>query len=528
MAAGAAAAPPLRRMLRRIGIVSVLVTALATVAGGLALAQLSSARATVLDQLDPALSSAQTLGSAMLNQETGVRGYIATGARDFLDPYQRGRQQEVQAVADLRGFTVIPEVPQLASQLADVVARAQAWRVDYAEPSITAVTGDGARPRPVDEALGKSRFDAVRTALSNQLTGLRQARDLARSRVDAAANTLLVISIAIAVATVALLAVLALWARRAILAPIDALAAQVRSVAAGSFGSPVTGGGPRELFALAGDVDSMRAHILDELTTVQELNTRLDALNHELESQAAELERSNSDLEQFAYVASHDLQEPLRKVAGFCELLSRRYSGQLDERADQYIHFAVDGAQRMSGLINDLLAFSRVGRSSTVATWRAQSAEQLLDHAVRNLGATAAAAVTHGPLPTVTGEASLLTAVFQNLVGNAVKFHGDDPPRVRVSAERDGDSWTFRVSDNGIGIDPSYADRIFVIFQRLHPKDAYAGTGIGLALSRKIIEFHGGRMWLDVNTTAGTTFCFTLPASPSGVPQASEKEPAQR
>jgi light-regulated signal transduction histidine kinase (bacteriophytochrome) len=230
-----------------------------------------------------------------------------------------------------------------------------------------------------------------------------------------------------------------------------------------------------------------------------------------LDRRTLELERSNLDLEQFAYVASHDMQEPLRKVAGFCRLLQRRYGSRLDERADQYIEFAVDGANRMQVLINDLLAFSRVGRVGSAHT--EVDTQRLLGNALANLD-TNGARIARGDLPQVRGEAALLTAVFQNLVGNALKFHGDGPPDVRIEAERVDDEWVFSVIDRGIGIDPEHAERIFAIFQRLHPRDAYPGTGIGLAMCRRIIEYHGGRIWLD--TEAGdTTFRFTLPALPA-------------
>jgi light-regulated signal transduction histidine kinase (bacteriophytochrome) len=213
-------------------------------------------------------------------------------------------------------------------------------------------------------------------------------------------------------------------------------------------------------------------------------------------------------------VASHDLQEPLRKVASFCQLLQQRYGGQLDERADQYIGFAVDGARRMQALINDLLAFSRVGRADRPHA--PVDCNALLERARDDLSAAieaSGAAVEAGPLPTVEGDASLLRLVFQNLLGNAIKFRGEAPPRVRVDATREDGEWRFSVADNGIGIDPEYAERIFIIFQRLHPRSSYEGTGIGLAMCRKIVEYHGGRMWLDTaNGDAGSRFCFTLPA----------------
>jgi light-regulated signal transduction histidine kinase (bacteriophytochrome) len=256
------------------------------------------------------------------------------------------------------------------------------------------------------------------------------------------------------------------------------------------------------------DVDLMRERILAELSAVRAANTSL-------ETRTADLQRSNSELEQFAYVASHDLQEPLRKVASFCQLLQRRYAGRLDAKADEYIEHAVDGAKRMQALINDLLAFSRVGR--TAQQREPVSCGLLLAQAWANLAPEVRrshATIEQGELPVVLGEASLLTAVFQNLLSNALKFRGDRPPRISVSARRDGQYWLFSFADNGIGIDPQYADRIFVIFQRLHDRATYPGTGIGLAMVRKIIEYHGGRVWLDETATAGTRFCFTLPVLP--------------
>jgi len=227
-----------------------------------------------------------------------------------------------------------------------------------------------------------------------------------------------------------------------------------------------------------------------------------------------EVERSNEELQHFAYVASHDLQEPLRKVTSFCQMIERRYSGQLDERGEQYIAFAVDGAKRMQALINDLLAFSRVGRIERPR--ELVDLDDLVAHATSVLSLaieeTGATVEVRGDLPEVYGERSLLGLVLQNLISNAIKFHGDEPPVVHVSARRDGGRWELSVADNGIGIDAEYADRIFVIFQRLHAREVYAGTGIGLTMCRKVIEYHGGQIWLDLSQNgAGSTFRFTLP-----------------
>jgi light-regulated signal transduction histidine kinase (bacteriophytochrome) len=250
----------------------------------------------------------------------------------------------------------------------------------------------------------------------------------------------------------------------------------------------------------------------------------------QLEQANADLVRSNGELEQFAYVASHDLQEPLRKVASFSQLLERRYGDILDERGKQYIAFAVDGAERMQILINDLLAFSRVGRvydnSATVDLTEAlESARKNLSHRIEETGAV----IISPALPTVSGEPTLLGLLWQNLLGNAVKFAAgaERPPRVVVTAARADGVWEFAVSDNGIGVDSQFAEKIFVIFQRLHPRgDNYGGTGIGLAMCRKIVEYHGGKIWLDTTHTGpGSTFRFTLPAPAEETP--AEKTPAE-
>jgi PAS domain S-box-containing protein len=233
-----------------------------------------------------------------------------------------------------------------------------------------------------------------------------------------------------------------------------------------------------------------------------------------------ELKRSNAELEQFAYVASHDLQEPLRMVASYTQLLAQRYRGRLDTDADEFIAYAVDGASRMHQLINDLLVYSRVNTRGLLPT--STDAEAALDQALANLRMTieeSAAEVMHDPLPTVMADALQLAQLFQNLIGNAIKFHSDLPPRVHISARSQpeaGDQqpaqWLFSVQDNGIGIDPQYHDRLFVIFQRLHTHTEYPGTGIGLAICKRIVERHGGRIWVESEPGQGATFYFTIPA----------------
>lgn len=241
------------------------------------------------------------------------------------------------------------------------------------------------------------------------------------------------------------------------------------------------------------------------------LRRRVRAQTAELRSQATELSRSNAELEQFAYVASHDLQEPLRMVASYTQLLARRYQGKLDRDADEFIAFAVDGAKRMQSLINDLLAYSRVGTKG--GELRPTDAEAALSSALVNVqGAIedSGAVIRHSPLPTVYADPVQLVQVFQNLLGNAIKFRNNKPPEIDVACEETSQEWSFSVRDNGIGIDPKYADRIFQVFQRLHNKKDYPGTGIGLAICKKIAERHGGRIWVVSQSGQGATFQFTI------------------
>jgi light-regulated signal transduction histidine kinase (bacteriophytochrome) len=222
------------------------------------------------------------------------------------------------------------------------------------------------------------------------------------------------------------------------------------------------------------------------------------------------------------YVASHDLQEPLRMVTGYTQLLAKRYGDNLDLSAKEYIGFAVDGAKRMSKLIQDLLAYSRVGaggKEFAPADCQAIVAETLraLEPAIEKSAAT----VTHDSLPTVTGDASQLLHLFQNLIGNAIKYRDSKPPVVQVSCEQEGGNWLFSVRDNGIGIDPKYAERIFVIFQRLHTGEQYAGTDIGLAVCKKIVERHGGKIWVESELGKGATFHFTIPMNGEGTQEGS-------
>jgi signal transduction histidine kinase len=470
--------------------------------------RLGEERGFLLDQVRPVNRAALELENALVNEETGIRGYLITVESSFLEPYGKGLSAESAAYSSLRAHQDQVGAP-VPAEVAAVRAAAQRWQHDFvsralAEPRRVAARG------VAPDARGKHLFDEVRAASARLQATLAVKDHAARARLNSAATALTGLLVFAAVLLIGSLAATAVLLRRAITDPLRGLGAAARRVAGGEFASPLPiPAGPREVREVTEEIEAMRERIVHELGQVE-------AARERVELQALELSRSNADLEQFAYVASHDLQEPLRKVASFCQALQTRYRGQLDERADQYIDFAVDGAKRMQTLINDLLAFSRVGRGESrrrpvaLADVLAGAADALAEPMERS-----GARIEADGLPTVLGDESLLRSLFQNLLSNSLRFHGSEPPLVRVTAQPlDGD-WEIAFADNGIGIEPEYAERIFLIFQRLHGRDAYEGSGIGLALCRRIVEYHGGRIWLDTAFTGGACFRLTLPAVPA-------------
>jgi PAS domain S-box-containing protein len=261
--------------------------------------------------------------------------------------------------------------------------------------------------------------------------------------------------------------------------------------------------------------EGVAVHMQGIVMDVTERKEAQEALKHDeaRERRSVELKRSNDELQQFAYIAAHDLQEPLRMVASYTQLLAQRYKGRLDSDADEFIAYAVDGAHRMQLLIRDLLAYCRVGTKGK--EFRETSSEAALEQALLNLqGAIqeGGGVVTHDPLPTLIADSAQIVQLFQNVVGNALKYHGAELPRVHVSAQRNGgNEWIFSMRDNGLGIDPKYFEKIFVMFQRLHGREEFSGTGIGLTVCKKIAERHGGRMWVESEPGKGSTFYFALP-----------------
>ncbi|MDM4140807.1 MULTISPECIES: sensor histidine kinase [Mycobacterium] len=466
----------------------------------------------VAAQIQPARVAAARLQAALRDQETGMRGYLIAADRQFLAPYYDGQRAEQAAADEIR--QLVGGRAELMADLGAVEAAAADWRNSYAEPLIANVapkTPSVISPRTAD--VGKMKFDRLRELFDTQNSHLTVAAAAATDELneingwrDWVLGTTVLIVIGAAL-------VLGLLSRAAITRPIAALAAACRRIAEGSFDETISAPKrPRDIRNMAISVENMRKRIVEELEVSHGAQAQLD-------EQAAELRRSNTELEQFAYVASHDLQEPLRKVASFCQLLEKRYGDQLDERGIEYIGFAVDGAKRMQALINDLLTFSRVGRLGTTETEVALDAT--LDAGLANLvvaieESDAEIVRPAEPLPQIVGDPMLLTMLWQNLIGNAIKFrHKDRRPRIVIdcapgTGTHDG-QWLLSVADNGIGIPEEFSDKVFVIFQRLHGRDVYAGTGVGLALVKKIIEHHGGTVRIDTSYTDGTRFEFTLP-----------------
>jgi signal transduction histidine kinase len=484
-----------------------------SIAGGVLLNRNDDVSNEITAEIGPMRIAAYQLQAALRDQETAIRGYAITADPRFLEPYVNGQKAEADAAQVIRDHA--GERAKLLADLEDIERISATWRSEYAEPLITEIKPTAPEVGDTGTATrGKALFDTLRQNFDSQLLHLQQERDDAVNELATLQNWRNAVFTAIVVALIVAAVLSAVVIRTAVTRPLTALAASCRKITQGDFSEKIVPQGPKDIRAIAADVEDMRQRIIDELEATQKARTQLA-------EQALELQRSNAELEQFAYVASHDLQEPLRKVASFCQLIEKRYGDKLDERGTEYIAFAVDGAKRMQILINDLLTFSRVGRLNP--TRADVDLGATLDEAIENLDTAIAESgaeiVREGqPLPRITGDPTLLTMVWQNLIGNAVKFKRDGvAPRIVVTCERDEDEadapWTLTVTDNGIGIPEEFSDKVFVIFQRLHGRDVYTGTGIGLALCKKIIENHGGRIWIDNSFQGGTRVRFTIPVA---------------
>jgi signal transduction histidine kinase len=495
-------------------------TVVGAVAGGILMNRTDDVSRQLIDQIQPARSASYRLQVALRDQETAIRGYVISADRQFLAPYYDGLADEHAAADDFRQR--VGERTKLVTGLDDIEKASAEWRAGYAEPLIASVrpgVPDLQNTSSVDR--GKAEFDHIRTLSDAQNQDLIVARADAIAALDQVRtwrNRALIGLVAVFVGTAVLLAALT---RPSVTRPLADLAAACRRITQGNFDEKISARGPKDIRQIAVDVENMRQRIVDELDTTRSARELLTEQAIEMDEQAVDLKRSNSELEQFAYVASHDLQEPLRKITSFCQLLERRYADKLDERGVEYIAFAVDGAKRMQVLINDLLTFSRVGRLH--AEHDEVDLDTTLADATANLSiaieeAGADVVLPTSPLPHVVGDPTLLTMLWQNMIGNAVKFHRDgETPRIVIDCEAGtGDhegQWSFTVSDNGIGIAPEFVDKVFVIFQRLHGRDEYSGTGIGLALCKKIVEYHGGSIGIDTSYHDGTRISFTLPVT---------------
>ncbi len=493
----------------------IVATALVVVAvvSSIALVHLIDARRALLDQIDPASLSADQLLLAYVDEETGVRGFILGRNNAFLQPTESGLKEQVSATHDLNAE--LESQPALLRLAHDAESQGRTWQLKWALPALRATAaGKNTYATPAALDNGRALLDATRTDMETLSHRLAMKRSEDGNNLNSATALLAIVVGGGVVFLVGGLVALRIILRRWVTSPLTLVATDARRVTDGDLAHEISAPEPVEILDLATDIEAMRQRIVQELRQVE-------AAQAELHERNEDLRRSNQELEQFAYVASHDLQEPLRKVTSFVQLLQQRYEGQLDERADQYIGFATDGAIRMQQLISDLLAFSRVGRQTN--RFEVVPMAACVRDAIDNLEPSIAeggARVDVALLPDVWGDRALLVSLWQNLVANSLRFHTDATPVVCIGAQLDAShrEWRFDVTDNGIGIEPQYAEKIFVIFQRLHGRDSYPGTGIGLAMCQKIVDFHGGRIWLDTDFHGGTRICFTLPVvGPEGL-----------
>jgi signal transduction histidine kinase len=409
--------------------------------------------------------------------ETGERGYILTGEDAFLEPYEHGRKELRESTAGVRHLTIDNEKQQQAlDTLEPIISERLRELSEWIE--VRRSQGLTAGAMAVREGTGRQLMRTIR----GMIAGMKDEEE--RLLVDRTAQT-------------------------------EASSARTRVVT-------VSGEMLGLLFlGIAGLViqrEMQERKKAEEETRElnRELEQRVAERTKELAERATDLERSNLELQQFAYVASHDLQEPLRTISSFTQLLAKRYGDKLDDKAREFIGFAVDGSKRMQTLINDLLAFSRVGTQGRVlAPVRCDATLDAVLRSFKRVIEESGAVITRDALPKVLADEVQLGQLLQNLLGNAIKFHSKETPRIHIGAERSTEGWKISVRDNGIGIAPEHYERIFVIFQRLHTKMQYEGTGIGLAVCKKIAERHGGRIWVEATPGGGSTFCFTIPGGES-------------
>lgn len=510
-----------RRLARLLGAVAaMLIIALAVAV--LALVQSRSLDARADGPYYRALVDGERASLALGDAEASLRAYRATCDDAALEPWTRavGSSGRIMLLADVERRELASDA-EVALAYEEAVRRTDAWFEEYAEPVVAAVEAApagqmacrmellGTAPASAE---GEALYDSARIAVVQYLAELGAQRDEIMETRAVWEQLLLGAVVALVLVVVLMGTMMWLALETWVIRPLTTLTAGVRVVSSGVLGREIRPVGAGEVALLAMHVETMRRELVHQVEEIRLSHQEVENAHGLLSEQARELERSNRDLEQFAYVASHDLQEPLRKVASFTQLLQKRYGGSLDDRADQYIEFAVDGAKRMQRLIQDLLSFSRVGRTGVpredveLETVLAGALSELSERVVETQ-----AEIVHDPMPVVHGERALLQQLFVNLVGNSLKFrHPERAPKVRIEVRSMRAHWEISVIDNGIGIDAQYAERVFIIFQRLHPRDEYAGTGIGLSLVKRIVEYHKGRIWIEPAAGGGTIVRFTL------------------
>ncbi len=424
--------------------------------------------------------------------------YLAHGNERALSQWNTTYELLGKAIKDVKNFqsidqTLLKELQNTHGELSSL------------ESQIVQLETSGSQPED-SKALKETLAGMMSLRLEELVYSAQNVRNAARIEILRRQKIGQSIMLAASVCVIALILLNLYLIRRAVVRPVQELSRGAAIIGSGNFDHTIEMKSQDELGQLAAAFNGM----------VQRLRNSYESLEAEIRERKRaeeELIRSNQDLQQFAYVASHDLQEPLRNVASCLQMLEKKYKNNLDADADQYIHYAVESAVRMKALILDLLAYSRVSATKGKPPQRIDC-EQILDQTVKNLRAAiseAGAVITHDPLPTIFADDTQLLQVFQNLIGNAIKFRRDEPPQIHVSAVRNKNEWIFSVKDNGIGIESRHLDRIFVIFQRLHKRSQYDGTGMGLAIVKKVVERHGGRVWVESEPGVGTTFYFTIP-----------------
>lgn len=496
----------LRRRVAILAVVLSVAVALSWLAAALAFGSLHRTLRSQATLIQPARSAVEALERTLLAEDLAVRSYLILPRPAVLAPYRAG-PAAVRTESALLGRLLVDE-PGLASTVQRTVSLAATWRSAVAARAV-ALRAAGGSTGEVNRLLAGAgpRFRAVLATFPHLDAAVSSADAQATGDVQSTTSTVELILFLACLVTIAAALTTIVLHRRWVTGPVTSLHDDISRVAGGDLGHRIGRRGPPELARVAGDAEAMRQRILAELAGLQ-------AAEEEIRRQAEELRRSNRDLEEFAYVASHDLQEPLRKVVGFCELLERRYGDQLDEQGRQYAALAADGARRMQALIRGVLALARIGR--TEADLVPVDLSKTLQQALANLSVSveaSGATVQSDGLPIVQADPTLMVALFQNLVANAITFRPPGAtPRVEIRAWPGDGRLELSCTDDGVGIEPAHGERVFEMFQRLHRGDGHAGTGIGLALCRRIVEHHGGRIWVDTSHHGGARIRWYLPS----------------